>query len=1520
MRLQSIKMIKTKLIFLFFLIYTASFSQFSKTHYIPPISNALGIEPQDQYLYVSCPSIKPVNIRVIQLGGTNINATASRDNPYVLNIGYGGNTQLMVEGQNVNVIQKNKGFIIEAEDLVYATVRVVATPKRYHAGGLVSKGLAALGTQFRIGAFTNTKVSDVTINHYTFASILATENNTVVSFSDIKPGVTLYNSSQSASALSSIILNTGESYVIATEGNSSANRDGLIGALISSDKPIAVNCGSFAGTNGNLENLDLGFDQIVSAERTGKDYIFIKGKGLDVVENPLIIAHENNTEVFINDSKTPIRTLNAGEYISINGSNFSDAGNMYVKTTKNVFAYQGIGGSSFQANQNLHFVPPLSCETPKIINNIPYINQVGNDPSFTGTVDIVTETGASLNFIINGTNYSLTTLPGNNSYKGPNNVDGNSNFVTYTIEGLTGNISILSTNQVYVSYYGSSGAATYGGFYSGFAFKPEITQEVDIATASNCIPNVLLNVNSLTAFDSFQWYFNGNSIENATTNRLTPLFPGYYNVKAKITACNSPEIESAEIPVSSCPTNSDNDLANDNIDVDLDNDGIPNCSESFGNQNIDLSNIVSGNLNIETYSNTFTGTVTKSITASPTSFIGNNDGSFITEIPAGKGNSVAYNTTFTSPINLSLEYPLTSNKTDLINADAEYQVNTDINKTITVLNPSNQLLIDTNYDGIYESGVIQYSSFEIRFRLNGNVPLASSSGNFKFQAYQVNNFKITHKNLIDNAGNKSTFKLIANCIPKDTDNDGIPNQLDIDSDNDGILDNLEFTSQNYIAITNSDTNQNGLDNAYEISISPNDTDGDGVPNYLDLDSDNDGIYDLNESGSLAIDANLDGIIDGNSASFGSNGLSDSLEIEIESGVPNYPITNSDNDNFTDYIELDSDNDGCNDVIEAGFSDTSDLDNDGILGSISPPTINTNGIVTSGIGYLVPNINYITAAPIIITTQPQITAVCELQNVNITSLEDNGGNTYQWQISQDDGTTWTNITNNTIYSNETTNELVIKSVTNAMNGYKYRVKLSKVGNSCGLLSNEVILEVYPLPVLNNTTIIQCDDDLDLITNFNLTVNNNLISTNFKTDKFTYYTSLSGANNENSLELIPDPIAFTNTTAGLMLVWTRVKNTNGCVNVAEITLKVSATKIPLNTSIQIPPVCDDSLDENGGNTGNPDINIIDGIATINLSSGINSIKSLLPIGNYTIVCYRNQVDALAEINPIIDPSNYRNIGYPNNQNIWVRVDSDIDNSCFGLGPFIKITVEKVPDIILFDKKLVCTNIPTFTVNLNAGINDGSLITDYTYQWNFNNIPITPAQTNYTLTANNIPGIYTVVVTKPSGCSRTRTIEIIPSNAAIILPATVTDLVENNIIIINTSGDGIYVYSLDDEFGIYQESNTFTNVTPGQHTIYVKDLNGCGISSDTIDILGLPLFFTPNGDGYHDTWNVKGISKTYNSKTIIQIFNRYGKLLKQLNPLNSGWDGTFNGEFLPADDYWYSIQFEDGRVANGNFALKR
>ena len=89
--------------------------------------------------------------------------------------------------------------------------------------------------------------------------------------------------------------------------------------------------------------------------------------------------------------------------------------------------------------------------------------------------------------------------------------------------------------------------------------------------------------------------------------------------------------------------------------------------------------------------------------------------------------------------------------------------------------------------------------------------------------------------------------------------------------------------------------------------------------------------------------------------------------------------------------------------------------------------------------------------------------------------------------------------------------------------------------------------------------------------------------------------------------------------------------------------------------------------------------------------------------------------------------------------------------------------------------------------------------------------------------------------------------------------------------------------------------------------------------IPVMGIPKFFTPNSDGINDTWNIQGITPSYAS-SIIYIFDRFGKLIKQISPLGAGWDGTYNGQLLPADDYWFTMQLSDNRNIKGHFTLKR
>ena len=804
---------------------------------------------------------------------------------------------------------------------------------------------------------------------------------------------------------------------------------------------------------------------------------------------------------------------------------------------------------------------------------------------------------------------------------------------------------------------------------------------------------------------------------------------------------------------------------------------------------------------------------------------------------------------------------------------------------------------------------------------------------------------------------------------------------------------------------------------------------------------------------------------------------------------------------------------CNDVIEAGFADSN---NDGLLGTPAPPTINTsNGLVTSGIGYTTPNGNYIIGAPISITTQPTDQTTCEFQNATFT-LTATTATTYQWQESTN-GTLWTNITNggaSPAYSNATTVALTLSNVPTSFSGRKYRVLLNLNGNSCGLYSNGLAtLNVNALPVITSPiTLVQCDDDTDGISIFNLTQKNYNISSNFANETFTYYATPAAAN--SGVGAFPNPLAYTSSNG---TVYARVQNANGCFRVAQLILIVSVTTIPATFNKTFSK-CDDFVDAVNNDR--------DGISTFDFSSANAAILAQLPTGTvYNIKYYINQARALAETDAtgaslaIPDTTNYRNIGYPNMQSIWVRVDSTVLNACYGLGPFITLKVDKLPTVypvnaaniirncsvngtygftdsaaiqtavlngqsnvtvsyfsgtgaalpsplpnpynvtnseiirvritnnatlaseiaytpcyeektfqfivdvlpnpaliptslttacddeigpllqnpfdttsipglllngltglnitytdasgtvipastfisqtfntatqvitatitnplnlscpkvvsipfIVYPKpkidinlngqanQIVC-NVPSFSVVLDAALTDGSSTSNYSYQWYLNSTIITGA-TNYSLTVST-PGTYTVDVTfnAPNNCSKSRTIVVTLSDIAAIQSFQIVELSDLNSVNVVQTGIGNYVYSLDESFGPYQNSSFFNDITIGAHTIFIKDLNGCGITSQQFYVLGAPKFFTPNGDGINDTWNVKGIDPTKNSNSVVQIFDRFGKLVKQISPIGTGWDGTYNGINLPSEDYWYSVKFEDGRSAKGHFSLKR
>ncbi|MGJ8591849.1 MAG: choice-of-anchor L domain-containing protein [Aquaticitalea sp.] len=281
--------------------------------------------------------------------------------------------------------------------------------------------------------------------------------------------------------------------------------------------------------------------------------------------------------------------------------------------------------------------------------------------------------------------------------------------------------------------------------------------------------------------------------------------------------------------------------------------------------------------------------------------------------------------------------------------------------------------------------------------------------------------------------------------------------------------------------------------------------------------------------------------------------------------------------------------------------------------------------------------------------------------------------------------------------------------------------------------------------------------------------------------------------------------------------------------------------------------------------------------------------------------------------------------NSQTIYVFAENNTNTTCTDENSFT-VTINPSPIVELEESYTICLD-STGSVNGPITIETDLSELDYTFVWTDNNNPALVLNTSSSFEPTQA-GIYTVVVTdNVTGCQGSDSTSVSESGPPIV-DATVTseDFADNHSIVATIIGTGVYEFSLDGGPWVTNTPNdntyTFVHVTPGEHTITARDMNGCGVSSDDVLIIDYPVFFTPNGDTYNENWNVIGLSNQPSAK--IYIFDRFGKLLKQLSPTSKGWDGTYNENPLPSTDYWFTIEYKnpDGapKVFKAHFALKR
>ncbi|MGM5469905.1 choice-of-anchor L domain-containing protein [Flavobacteriaceae bacterium LMO-SS05] len=449
----------------------------------------------------------------------------------------------------------------------------------------------------------------------------------------------------------------------------------------------------------------------------------------------------------------------------------------------------------------------------------------------------------------------------------------------------------------------------------------------------------------------------------------------------------------------------------------------------------------------------------------------------------------------------------------------------------------------------------------------------------------------------------------------------------------------------------------------------------------------------------------------------------------------------------------------------------------------------------------------------------------------------------------------------------------QSYTNTSNLQTVYVRITNTITYCYLAINLDLVVNLPPAIHQFGTIEICDNPNSY---YDLTEVNTLLVNDSTNLDITYYTSANNAQTGTGA-ISTDYTYQTNSDT----LYTRVENsTTGCFTTYTFRLIVN----PLPIANQPPNMesCDDDFD---------------GFYTFDLSQQNTIVLGGQSSNNYTVSYYNSLVSAQ-------DGTDDLGMSYAaiDQEIIYSRVENN-NTGCYSITSFNTI-VHPRPVVNIGNQTICLDNFPLI---VSANTNDPN----DQYLWSTN-------ETSPEIEIQNI-GSYWVTVTSMFGCETTEVFNVIESEAATIEFTETIDFSDPNNITITISGIGNYQYVLD--HGLPQDSNVFENVSLGYHTVTVIDLNGCAETTREVVVVDAPKFMTPNNDGFFDTWHITGVETL--PGTIVYIYDRFGKLLKQLSYNSKGWDGTFNGALMPATDYWFLADVKKDNIefkVKGHFALKR
>ncbi|WP_179345557.1 T9SS type B sorting domain-containing protein [Winogradskyella ursingii] len=493
-----------------------------------------------------------------------------------------------------------------------------------------------------------------------------------------------------------------------------------------------------------------------------------------------------------------------------------------------------------------------------------------------------------------------------------------------------------------------------------------------------------------------------------------------------------------------------------------------------------------------------------------------------------------------------------------------------------------------------------------------------------------------------------------------------------------------------------------------------------------------------------------------------------------------------------------------------------------------------------------------------------------------------------------------IPNPASYENTNPTETIFVRVTNSMT------------NCYAIVDFDIVVNPLPQATVIVSDFFECENNTDFEFDFDLESKTLEILDGQDPTQFTvtYHDSQMNADNLNA----PLTSPYTNMSNPQTIYAAITNNDTGCsISIINFEIEVNeGADANSDGEIILYEICDEVGDN-------------DGSAQFDLTTLDAEIYDGQDPLDFSLTYHDSMDDAFNNVQPL--PTLYENFNNP--QVIYARVSNNIrPDECFEIAE-LTLQVNLLPIFELEDRYILClSSNGTEAVDIPPVIDTGLSDTDYDFEWSLDG-NVLPGETQSSLIPNQ-GGIYSVVVTDTSTsmvtmCTNTDSTEVIESEPPVLTVEVSTEaFLGNNIIESNastTATNTTFEYNLDN--GPWQDEGTFTNVTGGEHTITARDKNGCGFVSETVVVIDYPLYFTPNGDGTNETWNITGIDSQPNAR--IFIFDQYGKLLKELSPTGEGWDGTFNGNKMPTSDYWFRLVYDEPLTAErkefrAHFTLKR